>query len=365
MGLYRTPGSPYWWMSLARPGGGRPVRRSTKIHADAPTPAERTTLRAAAEAIYREAQAKLTLQLAGAAPKPAIRVREYFEWYERHVTSHQRGAVRARSMLKHLKAGLGEGWLADLTEAQILEWRTARATAVSNGTVNRELELLKTALTRAIPQYLDVSPAARVRRLRHVSQPRRVLTREEERRLLAVLAPADRAIVVAALDTLLRAGDLLRLTWADDHGTYLTARNPKTGTPYEVPVSRRLRAALDALPRTSPLVFPHRQAGNGRATELWRMFHEGCLRAGLPDGRLGGLTFHGLRHTGASRMVEAGVDLRTVQAIGGWASLKQLSRYAHPTHGHLRAAVEAIGEGVSDETGTNAEGISENAPVSD
>ena len=77
------------------------------------------------------------------------------------------------------------------------------------------------------------------------------------------------------------------------------------------------------------------------------MFSEACVRAGVTTGRGRGVTFHGLRHTGASRLVAAGVDLRTVQAIGGWASLKQLSRYAHPTQAHLASAVNAIGAGVA------------------
>ena len=56
----------------------------------------------------------------------------------------------------------------------------------------------------------------------------------------------------------------------------------------------------------------------------------------------GGITFHSLRHTGASRMVDGGVDLRTVQEIGGWSSLRMVERYSHPTPKAKRAAVERI-----------------------
>ena len=62
--------------------------------------------------------------------------------------------------------------------------------------------------------------------------------------------------------------------------------------------------------------------------------------------RSGGVTFHCLRHTGASRMlVEGGVDLETVRQIGGWSSYRMLQRYVHPTDAARRAAVEAIGNG--------------------
>jgi len=58
--------------------------------------------------------------------------------------------------------------------------------------------------------------------------------------------------------------------------------------------------------------------------------------------RLDGVTWHALRHTFASRLVAAGVDLRTVQELGGWRTLSMVQRYAHLSPGHLAAAVEKI-----------------------
>lgn len=58
--------------------------------------------------------------------------------------------------------------------------------------------------------------------------------------------------------------------------------------------------------------------------------------------RLEGVTWHALRHTFASRLVAAGVDLRTVQELGGWRTLSMVQRYAHLSPGHLAAAVEKI-----------------------
>jgi hypothetical protein len=57
---------------------------------------------------------------------------------------------------------------------------------------------------------------------------------------------------------------------------------------------------------------------------------------------LDGVTWHALRHTFASRLVAAGVDLRTVQELGGWRTLSMVQRYAHLSPGHLVAAVEKI-----------------------
>ena len=61
------------------------------------------------------------------------------------------------------------------------------------------------------------------------------------------------------------------------------------------------------------------------------MFEARCRAVRIPFGRqVHGLTFHGLRHTGASRMLNQGVDIKTVAEIGNWKNLAVLQRYLHP-----------------------------------
>jgi site-specific recombinase XerC len=72
---------------------------------------------------------------------------------------------------------------------------------------------------------------------------------------------------------------------------------------------------------------------------------QGLLRAaGHPEeaANLDEVTWHALRHTFASRLVAAGVDLRSVEELGGWRTLSMVQRYAHLSPGHLLAAVERI-----------------------
>jgi len=62
--------------------------------------------------------------------------------------------------------------------------------------------------------------------------------------------------------------------------------------------------------------------------------------AGKDAGRLEGYTWHGNRHTFASRLAMAGVDPRTIQELGGWRTASMVQRYAHVAPAHLRVAVE-------------------------
>jgi site-specific recombinase XerD len=77
----------------------------------------------------------------------------------------------------------------------------------------------------------------------------------------------------------------------------------------------------------------------GRAVERAQK----ALRDGEREAtRLEGFTWHGLRHTFASRLVMNGVDLLTVKELGGWRTLAMVQRYAHLAPDHLRAAVEGL-----------------------
>src|SRR4029450_7310630 len=68
-----------------------------------------------------------------------------------------------------------------------------------------------------------------------------------------------------------------------------------------------------------------------------------CKRGRRRSGRRAGRTRQpAFRHTFASRLVAAGVDLRTVQEPGGWRTLSKVQRYVHLSPGHLAAAVEKI-----------------------
>lgn len=292
-------------------------------------------------------QARARAQLPSLTSADVPRFETFAGWYETHVTAHKRGAVREREILKTLTAAFGSVRLDALTRDQVQEWMTARRAKVSPGTVNRELDVLKHLLSQAVPQHLPASPLVRLRRLYQPRQAMRVLTHADERRLLAVLSLPDRALVVMALDTLMRLGDIVNFERSHDHGTYLTVLNPKTREPYRVPISRRLRKLLDALPDAGPFYFAHRRQAHAPRDyrgSVQSMLERACKKAKVKYGRTGGgLTFHLLRHTGASRMVAAGIDLRTVQEIGGWSSLRQLVRYTHPTDAAKRRAVDVVG----------------------
>jgi len=269
------------------------------------------------------------------------RFKEHRQWYADNVSIHKRGVVRERSMLRQLGTFFDSYNLSEIDRAPFLEWRTWRRRSVRASTINREHEVLSNVLNVAVPAFVERNVLEGVGSLHTEDFEARIVTPGEEVALLrAATEPVEAAAILCGLDALLRRGSVASLSRGADHGSYLTILNAKCGT-YKVPVSTRLRRSLDSLSGISDRYFEAfwPQPENN----LTRMFQRLCEAGGVTYGRAArGVTFHSLRHTGATRMLSRGVDVKTVMAIGGWRDLKVLNRYLHPTDELKRIAVEKI-----------------------
>lgn len=121
----------------------------------------------------------------------------------------------------------------------------------------------------------------------------------------------------------------------------IQAAYAKNGQTRTVPINSVLRAALERLKGEAcgELVFTG--LGGRPLRWIYGAFRTACRAAGLVD-----VSPHVLRHTFASRLAMAGVDLRTIQELGGWRSLAMVERYSHLTPSHKAAAVERLAAAV-------------------
>ncbi len=350
MGLYLRADSKYWWMLLER-SGQKPIQESTRVLHDAQSAIVRRDQKQLAQQVYIARMNDLARGLHGL-PKTGstIPFRKYAAWFERHRIATRRGAERDSFALKPLLAFFDQRDLGTIDRAAVHEYITQRLTRVKAATVNREVDLLKGMFREAVPRYLAASPILGLKKLRATPIRKRVLTLEEETRLLAAFTnPADRAFYLVAVDTLIRLSNVVNLKWADVRGGHLDLDDSKTG-PYRVPLSTRARAALDSLTKSGEYCFPHRRtAEKTRDTRgaIRRLLQRACARCEppIPYGRaIGGITFHtATRATGATRMLRAGVDPKTVQAVGNWKSFEQMGEYLLTDPERMQAAVNLIG----------------------
>jgi integrase len=174
-----------------------------------------------------------------------------------------------------------------------------------------------------VPKYLDASPIVNMKRLKVITPKRRLLSPAEESKLLAKADAVERALLIVAIDGLVRLGDLLDVQRTDRQGPWLYIKDPKSGEPYEVALSRRAERALDAV-KDTPYYFQryrHAKTDRDRRARVRRALMALCARAGVPYGKkIGGITFHwATRRTGATRLVvQRKQPIPAVQRQGNW-----------------------------------------------
>jgi integrase len=239
-----------------------------------------------------------------------------------------------------------------LTGAAIAQYEKQRMAAkvargdrkVSAYTVANELSVLRHMLRLARRWgYLDAAPEIVLPRT-----PRgrlRYLDTDEIGRLLDACRQSRNrvlaAVVVLALHTGMRKGEILGLEWerVDLSSARIRLLQTKSGEPRGVPINRAVYDVLIALEpdpvRRQGRCFP---AGNDRrGSQIRTAFEAALVRAGIT-----GFRFHDLRHTAASHLVMRGASLKDVQEILGHSDLRMTNRYAHLSPAHLRGAVERL-----------------------
>ena len=197
---------------------------------------------------------------------------------------------------------------------------------LSDATVRNRLALLKAACRWAWKTHgiCQSDPTARmqlpaVRNERHVYSDRRQMLQLAR----AADRPDVRVLIRTAFYTGMRLGELQRV---QVYGGALHLPDTKNGERRSIPVHPRIRTCLRHLPLTAPKITLQR--GWQRARGALGLNH---------------LHLHDLRHTAASEMINAGVDLYTVGAVLGHKDPRSTKRYAHLRHETLADAVGKIG----------------------
>lgn len=293
----------------------------------------------------RDAEELYTLRkseiLRGVYKKPVtISFGEFGERYMEFAKANKRSWLRDEQMLAHLYKAFGkERPLAEITPLAIEDYKTCRKTRVSGSTVNRELALLKHMFNLAITWdlFLAVNPVRKVKFFREFNMGLRVVSPEEERRLLQHASPFIQDLIRFALNTGLRTGELFSLHWlnVDFKNGILTVFAAKTQKTREIPLNAETRKVLDAwwLNKKNEFVFYNPETGKP-FVDLKEGFALACRKA-----EISGVTWHTLRHTFASRLVNSGVDIVTVKELLGHSSISVTMRYAHTNFESKRSAV--------------------------
>jgi Site-specific recombinase XerD len=264
---------------------------------------------------------------------------EYFPWMKR-----QKSFIIKRNKIGQLLRVFGNYRLSDFTSRLIERYQIKKLETCKPSTVNRLIATLKHMFTKAVDwEMVSEEVLKKVRKVKQLPENNRrlrFLSLEECQALIKACDSHLRPIVITALNTGMRSGEIFNLTWNQvdlKHG-FVLLEVTKSGERREIPINETLRRTLEVLPRNikSPFVFWNGEEGKPYG-EVKRSFNSAVRRTGIKD-----FTFHDLRHTFASQLVMAGVDLTTIQELLGHKTLTMTLRYAHLSPGHKVKAVGAL-----------------------
>ncbi len=231
-----------------------------------------------------------------------------------------------------------------------------KGTVISNNSLNIELAHLKRIFSVAIEEEefsVEKNPVKPTLFLKDDRKKRdKVLNSEEEERLLKAASPHLRPIIITALNTGMRKMEIASLQWKNvslkNRVLVVTAENSKNSKPREIPINTTLLKELKVLKASngcSKFVFVYEKKKGvvqpvGDFKISWMKAIE---RSGISN-----FTFHGLRHTFASRLAEMNVHPFQAQRILGHSSVNMTEWYSHSSREQLLAAVEKVnGDGKS------------------
>jgi len=346
MGLYRR--GKVWWISITV--GGKRYWVSTK-----------TDNRRVAEEIH----AKVLLELSRSTPAntvtqpqgnqekaPKRKDLTYEEFYRDRYLPYCEGRHATVWRTKQYFLYVLPDWFKALTLDQITTEKVERLQSyfirkqLAPATCNKYISILKASMTKACEWELisedRLKTIRKVKLLKGVTKRLRYLNPEEIQKLLEACDEHLYPIVLVALHTGMRKSEILLLKWSnvDLKNGLLLLEKTKNRERREIPMNDTLKQVFSRLFVKRRLdvdwVFPSWKSGKPYY-DLKRSFNKAVKKAGITD-----FHFHDLRHTFASQLVMAGVDIRTVQELLGHKSLTMTLRYAHLSHAQKKKAVQTL-----------------------
>ncbi len=346
-GIYKR-GS-VWWISFANLSG-MIVRKSTGT----------STFKEAETMLLNEKKAVRDCKLSDTVKIANHTFAELAEKYKRLVSSGQSSAKVKGYIIDHLVKRFGplplrrfntvfiEELKAELKAKGFKEKSTKGMVA---GGYNKVLGVLRHMFSKAVEwEMVEAETLKRIRKVKLSREDKRLrfLSLEEAQGLISVCDDHLKPIVITALNTGMRKGEIFKLTWDEvdlAHGFVLLSKT-KNGERREIPINESLKVVFQRLPRRFvekdgqkelvPHVF-HDPKTLKPFNDLKRSFATALKSAGIAD-----FHFHDLRHTFASQLVMAGVDLVAVKELLGHKDIKMTLRYAHLAPAHKRKAVNVL-----------------------
>lgn len=261
-----------------------------------------------------------------------------------------KGIVRKeRQFTLHLNAFFGSTPLGKVSSFDIARYQKARRAAGASGaTINRELAVVSHLFSKAVQWGWIAHRPAKIERFKEDKGRIVYLTPDQCKRVIDAargdISPHIYPFTVIALSTSMRMSEILCMEreHVDVDRKRIFIPSAKAGArdqPITSELAAFLKDHLEALPKGTKWLFPSIASKSGRLATIRKAHRRVIKAAGLdPDV----IVRHTFRHTAITHLVQAGVDLPTVQKVSGHKTLAMVARYAHANGAHIDAAMDKL-----------------------
>ncbi|MBF0541235.1 MAG: site-specific integrase [Nitrospirae bacterium] len=211
-------------------------------------------------------------------------------------------------------------------------------------TVNRHIATIKHMFRKAVEWDMveedTLKKISRVKLLEENNRRLRYLSQVECQSLINACDTHLKPIIITALNSGMRKGEILSLKWDNvdlQHG-FILLDITKNGERREIPINNTLNEIFRGITRRLDVPYVFFDSKTGKPyLEVKRSFNTACKKAKIMD-----FHFHDLRHTFASQLVMAGIDITTIKELLGHKTLTMTLRYAHLAPSHKVKAVDIL-----------------------
>ncbi len=339
-GVFKKPNSKYWWIRYADLYGKTRYESSeTTKHSDAVL-------------LYNKRKAEVEKGKAPEIRKIAnYKFKELAERYSDWMNGRHRSANSKQYRINQLISHFGIIPLRQINTLIVEQYQTDLINkGLKPASVNKNISLLKAMINKATDWYMVEEGVLKcVRKCKNLPENNRrlrYLSKEECQELINNAEPHLKPILTAGLNSGMRKSEILNLKWnnVDLKHSFILLDITKNGERREIPINETLKWTFQSLTRRLDVDYVFYDPKTGKPYQsVKRSFATACRRAKIHDFR-----FHDLRHTFASHLVMAGVDLTTVSRLLGHKDIKMTLRYAHLAPSHKAKAVDILDNTIND-----------------
>ena len=272
--------------------------------------------------------------------KEKILFEEFAKIYLDYVKGYKKSARSDGTSLRNMMPYFKGKRLETIHPFAIETFKIKRRKEVKPASVNRELACLKHMFNMAIKWgYAEKNPVKEVKLFKENNERLRYLSAEEEDALIEACAPHLRPIVIVALNTGMRKGEIFGLQWklVDFRNRTIRIEKSKNNESRIIPMNELIFEVLRKQRKLNKKEYIFVNKNGKPYTDVKHSFASALKRAGIRDFR-----FHDLRHTFASNLVMSGADIVTVKELLGHKSIKMTMRYSHLSQQHKKEIVERL-----------------------